>query len=186
MGQRPKCCPLVRSRTGLAPARCLGTVGRTGQNGKKNWIAADWRLGDQAGAAEGFWITRPWSTAETCPPQGGQATPSGTEPITLPGQTLAIAEFVAPDAQRDVRRSARPFETVKRVAVGRFDGSRGFRLRVTGRIDRVPGFGPVRCLQPAGIEQRPICVIGVRLEEVKLEDPSTDEVLATWSVARSG
>ena len=152
------------------------------------WSKADWNLDDRAttGAAEGFWITRPWSSSGACPLRAGQAFSRGVEPLTLPGQTLAIAQFFDGDADRDGRRNGRPFETVTRVAADKFDGSRGFRLRISGRLDAVTGNMPVRCVQPAGAEQRPICVIGARIDTVRLENPTSEEVLATWTIGRSG
>ncbi|HVI97821.1 MAG TPA: hypothetical protein VM657_02010 [Sphingomonas sp.] len=141
------------------------------------WSASDWALDkDQAAASiEGFWIPRPWSTSDACP-RRGQAVASGTAAILLPGQTLAVAQFTGDDE--------RVFDTVQRVTPDEFDVSKGLRLRLRGRIDRVPGGSAVRCVQPAGSEQRPICVIAISLDEVLIENAATNAVLATWSVSR--
>lgn len=156
------------------------------------WISpVVWKAGDlggdaaQAGGAEGFWITRPWSSSDLCPSGGGHAVPTGVDPITLPGQTLAIAQFPA-RANAGDGRAARTFETVQRVPADKFDASLGFRLRLTGRIVPAGGGAPVRCAQPAGPEQRPICVIAATLNEVSVENPATGETLATWPFGRSG
>lgn len=152
------------------------------------WTAADWGLdGARAPAsAEGFWIGRPWLSSGACPARTEQAVPRGTEAITLPGQSLAIAQFTFNEGDRGTRDGVRPFETVQRIAKGRFDGSAGFRLRVNGRIEPVSGGEPVRCVQPAGNEQRPICVIGALIDSVELENPASGETLATWSMRRAG
>lgn len=152
------------------------------------WSAADWNLGDEAGidAAEGFWITRPWSSSGTCPARADAIVPRGVEPVTLPGQSLAIAQFFHGETDRDGRRNGRPFETVQRIGSDKFDASRGFQLQVSGRIEAVAGADPVRCVQPAGPEQRPICAVGARIDTVRLKSPGSDEVLATWTVGRSG
>ena len=149
-----------------------------------SWTAADWDIGAATGieAIEGFWIARPWSSSGACPAGTGRALVTGSEPVTLPGQTLAVAQFLPGDARREARRGARPFELVRRLPRAALDASRGFRLRLLGRIGRVPGGGPVRCVQPAGIEQRPICVIAVTLDEVRIENAATGAVLATWPV----
>lgn len=149
-----------------------------------DWRPAEWGLGarENIEAIEGFWITRPWSSAETCPERVGQAMATGMEPVTLPGQTVAVAQFFTGDDRRGAQRDGRPFESVQRVPADEFDASRGFRLLLTGRIDRVPGGGPVRCIQPAGIEQRPICVVAVTFDEVRIENPLSNEVLATWPI----
>ncbi|RIA45755.1 hypothetical protein DFR49_0280 [Hephaestia caeni] len=141
------------------------------------WSGADWALAKEQAAAsiEGFWIPRPWSTSDACP-RRTQAGASGTETVLLPGQTLAVAQFTGDDE--------RVFDTVQRVTPDEFDVSQGLRLRLRGRIDRVPGAGAVRCIQPAGSEQRPICVVAISLDEVLIENTATGAVLATWSVSR--
>ncbi len=151
------------------------------------WAGAEWGLDDRTGidSGEGFWIARPWSSGGTCPPRAGPIAPRGVEPVTLPGQTLAIAQFFKGESDRDGRRNGRSFETVQRIAADSFDGSEGLRLRVTGRIDAIAGTAPVRCVQPAGAEQRPICAIGARIDTVQLENPATGESLATWTIGRS-
>lgn len=148
-----------------------------------SWNPIEWRIGESTPieAIEGFWLTHPWSSGAICP-QRTHAAPTGTEPVTLPGQTLAVAQFFTGSNRRAALRDGRPFETVQRVPLGGFDASRGFRLLLSGRIDRVPGGGPVRCIQPAGIEQRPICVVAVVLDEVRIENPIGAKVLATWPV----
>ncbi|WP_332801481.1 hypothetical protein [Sphingomonas sp. PB2P12] len=145
------------------------------------WSGADWhvRQGDEAATATGFWINRPWSSNERCPERVGEAAPTGTEPVTLPGQALAIATFGANGA---LGHEGRAFETVQRVP--EFDGSLGFRLRITGRLNRAVSGGPVRCVQPASVEQRPICVIAATMDEVRIENPATRVTLATWTVGR--
>lgn len=152
-----------------------------------SWDPGQWGLADASRfeVAEGFWVTRPWSSSESCP-QGGSPVPPDTDAITLPGQTLAIAQFFGDAAHRDARRDGRPYETVKRVPVANFDGSRGFVLRATGRIDTIPGSGPVHCVQPGGAEQRPVCVIAVRMDEVAIENPLTGDVVASWRSDAAG
>lgn len=147
------------------------------------WSGADWhvRQGDEASTATGFWINRPWSSSERCPARVGEAAPSGTASVTLPGQTLAIATF---GVQGALSRADRAFETVQRVP--RFDGSQGLRMRITGRLDRADAGSPVHCFQPAGIEQHPICAIAATIEEVRMELPETGATLATWTIDRAG
>jgi len=155
------------------------------------WIApVVWKAGDFGGegaaqaGAEGFWITRPWSSSDLCPSGGGQAVPTGVDPITLPGQTLAIAQCSA-QANAGDGPAGRSFETVQRVAADKFDASRGFRVRLTGRIVPAGAGAPVRCAQPAGLEQRPICVVAASLNEVSVENPATGETPAPWPFGRS-
>lgn len=149
------------------------------------WRAEEWQAPAAVGEAlEGFWIARPWSTAETCPPQGRQAMPTGIDPVTLPGQTVAIVRPAAVDADARELREPRSYDIVRRVPRDRLDTSQGFRLRITGRIEATPGdAAPVSCVQPAGIEQRPICRIATRIDEVRVENTATGDVLGSWPSA---
>jgi len=152
-----------------------------------SWEAGDWwRRGNAPDleAIEGFWLTHPWTSSETCP-AGASAAASGFESVTLPGQTLAIAQFFAAGSSRQALRKGDPFESVLSVRPEELEARQGFRVRLTGKIDRVPGNGPVRCIQPAGIEQRPICVVAVSLDEVAIENPATGDTLATWTIGGS-
>lgn len=149
------------------------------------WRAADWGLnaseGPGSGGGEGFWITRPWTSSESCPPQRGSALAADAQPITLPGQTLAIAQFTPASPDPD---QARTFDLVKRIALERSGPDQGFRVRLTGRIQARPFGTPVRCRQPAGAEQRPICVVTASFEELSVEMAASGEVLGTWPLSR--
>src|SRR3546814_11296367 len=73
------------------------------------------------------------------------------------------------------RRSDRSYETVQRMPPEQFSPEQGFRLRVTGRIERLPGGKAVQCIQPAGIEQQPICLVAVSFDDIRLENPMRSE-----------
>lgn len=152
------------------------------------WPASDWGLGDDEAieAIEGFWVTRPWTSSAQCPspPTGkGRSATNSPEPVE---QTLAVAQFFGDEARREALRDGRPFESTQRVAPDAFAAPRGLRLLLSGRIDRVPsadGQGsPVRCVQPGGPEQRPRCIVAVSLDQVRIENPTSGEVLATWQI----
>ena len=147
------------------------------------WHAGDWWPGaTPAGieAVEGFWVPRPWSSAEGC--VGAGTAPPGAEPLTLPGQTLAIAQFLAADSPRHMAREGQALEADIRVPPGFSPPAEGFRLRLTGRIGQVPGGDPLRCIQPAGSEQRPICVIAAAFDEAAIENAATGETLTSWAI----
>jgi len=154
------------------------------------WTRAD--ILDAAGqatageAVEGFWIARPWTASEACPATRDNPAPDGTEAVTLPGQTLAIAQFFDGDGARLGQRNGKPYETVVRLQPDELQAERGFQLRIAGRIADIPGQGPVSCRQPAGAEQRPICVVGVTMDEVAIDNPRTGKTLATWNVTTAG
>ncbi|HEY9580320.1 MAG TPA: hypothetical protein VIR65_10735 [Rhizorhapis sp.] len=147
------------------------------------WELREWGMAPTDNAEtsfQGFWMSRPWSSAERCPHARGQAAATNGQPVTLPGQTLALAEMLPEER----RRSDRSYETVQRMPPEQFSPEQGFRLRVTGRIERLPGGKAVQCIQPAGIEQQPICLVAVSFDDIRLENPMNGETLAIWSMHR--
>jgi len=149
------------------------------------WAASDWRAeaaSSGGGTIEGFWISRPWTSSEDCPAGESRPIVAGAEPVTLPGQTLALGQ-ISPAREAGEEQSPRTYEAVVRVAQAQLDTTQGFRLRISGRIANLRGSGPVQCRQPAGPEQRPICLIGAVLDEVAIENPVSATTLAVWDVS---
>jgi hypothetical protein len=161
--------PVAWNRTDIldAPDRAIG--GNVSGN-----VAGD--------IVEGFWIPRPWTASESCPAAQDSPAPAGADPVTLPGQTLAIAQFFDGDGARQGQRNGKPYETVVRMAPDEVRAERGFQLRIDGRIADIPGQGPVSCRQPAGAEQRPICIVAIAMDHVAIDNPVTGKTLATWDV----
>jgi hypothetical protein len=151
------------------------------------WTAAEWwASGEAAGveAVEGFWISHPWTSSEACPAPPGGPVAVSTAPVTLPGQTLAVGQVFFGEAAHGSRRHGDAYEAAIRIPQTEFDASDGFRLLITGRIAGNRATGPVTCRQPAGPEQRPICLVSVVIDEVAIENPATGETLSTWSLGR--
>lgn len=149
------------------------------------WTAADWGLTEAAEgeAIEGFWIERPWSSGGECPQRTAVGPTGSVAPSVAPEATLAVAQFFTGDTRREALRKDRPFQSVQRIANADFAAPRGFRLVLSGRIEQVPGTDvPVRCAQPAGLEQRPRCIVAVALDEVRIENPVGGTVLAAWPI----
>lgn len=148
------------------------------------WSLSDWGLKNQSTmVAEGFWISQPWSSAESCPLNAGEVGAPHAARVPLPEQTLAVAQFKA--APNSAGRTPRSFDSVKRFAPEDLKASHGFRLKLVGRLDRLPDGRPVRCLQPAGSEHRPICVLAIAFEELRIENPTSGDVLGAWSLGHS-
>ena len=100
-------------------------------------------------------------------------------------KSLAIAQFLVPHASRGRLRGNAPFQVAIRIAPEKLQVSRGFRLRLRGRIEAVPGTeSAARCVQPGGSQQRPICVVAAAIDEVAIENSATGETLATWTTGR--
>jgi hypothetical protein len=151
------------------------------------WSGADPGLtgdGTAAGTiAEGFWIPRPWTVSETCPLAQDSAAPTGADAVTLPGQTLAVAQFA--DGAGQGLRDGKPYATVVRAAPEEVPGNQGLQLRLRGRIGGTADRSPVSCRQPAGPEQRPICIVAVMFDDLAINNPQTGKTLATWSADRT-
>ncbi|MFD1950284.1 hypothetical protein ACFSGX_05840 [Sphingomonas arantia] len=135
-------------------------------------------------AIEGFWVARPWSSRETCvsgSAPAASATPFGIDAVTLPGQTLGLAQIFTAEDSRNARRGGKPYESVRRMDAADLKIDRGLRVRLRGRIARFPDGATVRCRQPAGREQRPACLVAATFDDVAIENPATDETMATWA-----
>lgn len=136
-------------------------------------------------AIEGFWIARPWSSRETCESASAPAAPLGIDAVTIPGQTLGLAQIFTDVDSRNARRGGKPYESVRRIDEGDLKIDQGLRVRLRGRIARFPDGSTVRCRQPAGKEQRPVCLVAVTFDDVAIENPANQETIATW-VSASG
>ena len=134
-------------------------------------------------AIEGFWIARPWSSRETCESASAPAAPLGIDAVTIPGQTLGLAQIFTDEDSRNARRGGKPYESVRRMDEDDLKIDKGLRVRLRGRIGRFPDGEAVRCRQPAGKEQRPVCLVAVTFDDVAIENPSTQETIATWASA---
>ncbi|MEG3179408.1 hypothetical protein [Sphingomonas sp. LT1P40] len=152
-----------------------------------SWRAEDWWSTAPEGieGVEGFWLMRPWTGSDSCPATSDRPSATGAEAVTLPGQTLAIGQILSLEGTRRGRRNGQPYEAVVRVPADELDTSKGFRLRIIGRVVAAPNGGTVRCQQPAGAEQRPICLIATAFEQVSVENAATGDVVATWDAQGS-
>lgn len=139
--------------------------------------------------AEGFWVDRPWTRSEKCPPPmlsaptspqlagGQQAT---TTPEVPPSRTFAIVQYFSPDAPRNLRRGSRPYSYTGKVPQAESVEAKAYRLKLTGRIS---GFGdgqPIHCVVLAA-HKPPTCAAAVEFTQVVLEDAATGESLAEWN-----
>jgi hypothetical protein len=146
----------------------------------QDWTKADWVRalvgeGDYE-SIEGFWLPRPWTTSEDCPPPHGD---QGQPPAASP-QTLGLAMFFGPKSSRVLQRGSRPYEYVGKVPDGDAPiAPKGYRLTIAGRITGFEGKEPVRC-RADGPAQRPVCLFAVAFDHVSFDDPATGETLAEW------
>ncbi len=143
----------------------------------QDWFGAESSVGVEA--IEGFWMTRPWTSSETCP--ATKAPTAASEPATPAGKTLAIAQLFREGGARQERRDGEPYVAVVRSAPEALRAGSGFRVRLTGQLTDLPGGGAIRCRQPGGPDQRPTCLVGATFDEIAIENIATGEILARWA-----
>ena len=147
---------------------------------REDWWPADTRMDIEA--IEGFWIARPWTSSEACPAKPGTPVEPGLTPTASPAPTLALGQLFTAEDSRTGRRKDQPYEAVIRVPEEGLDTSKGFRLRISGRIAAATSRDPVRCRRPQPPEQPPLCLISVVMDEVAIENPASGETIATWDL----
>jgi hypothetical protein len=150
-------------------------------------------------AVEGFWIPRPWTDSETCPPRREPAASAPTTPadpvqaatpaapapapvsLAAPSpETVGLARLFAPGASRVIRRDGRPYGFVRKVPEGETPTSaKGYRLVIEGRVTGYPDGRAVRCRSESP-DRRPVCLVAVEFDRVAVEDGETGAMLAEW------
>lgn len=119
---------------------------------------------EQWEAVEGFWMPRPWMTAEGC---------SAVRPDPLAGPasasppTVGLAAVHEAGGSRLGRRNGRAFSYTVRAEgdAPLVRTSDGWRVQFEGRFVAFPDGRAVRC-RAAGPDQRPVCVAAVQMDRV--------------------
>jgi len=141
------------------------------------WTDAGWARalvgGAEVESIEGFWLARPWTSSEACPPLPAVAAAAPAAP-----QTVGLAQAFAEGGSRLLRRGDRPYEATVKLEDGQPAGAGGFRLALEGRIAAGADGRAVGCLS-GHPDQRPVCLVRVELERVAFEDPA-GATLAEW------
>jgi len=140
------------------------------------WVRA--LAGEQTEAVEGFWLPRPWSNAEACPPS--EARMAAPPILPAPRETVGLAQFFDTSGSRVPRRDGSPYRTVEKVRLEALRATEGFRLVLSGRIGALPNGQPVGCQSPTA-EIRPVCLVAVEWDRVAIENPLSGELLAEWT-----
>lgn len=130
-------------------------------------------------AAEGFWIARPWMSAETCPAAFGSAAPTGTAPASP--QTAGLVAVFDAEGSRFGRRNGRAYSFTVRPSgdTPLTLPDRGYRVLLEGRLGAFPDGRTIRC-HAEGPDQRPVCVAAVQLDRVAFEDGASAAILSEW------
>jgi hypothetical protein len=146
------------------------------------WASAEWLPEQIEGdavvveAVEGFWVTRPWTASELCPP----IVPDGQQ--AAPEQTAGIAQFFTETSSRVGRRDGKSFEAVEKIAPDALDAGQGFRWVLSGRIAPAPDGRLILC-RSTNSQARPTCLVSVRLDRVAFEGAQGGATIAEWDVS---
>lgn len=148
--------------------------------------AVDWSssplaaLGSRSGnfeAVEGFWLPRPWSYREACPPERETGPSAAATPATA--QSLGVATFFETGSSRIQRRAGRRYEHVEKLDPNApLPLARTFRLVLEGRLASLPEGRTVRCWSESN-EHHPVCLYAAAIDRVAFEDEA-HKVLAEW------
>lgn len=155
--------------------------------------------GESVEAVEGFWLRRPWLLADGCPrvpapaptaeverdPKEASTASSGTEPDVPPPSPartyrVGIAEFFTEADSRTARRDGRAYEAAKELGGVQRPSDSGYNLVLSGRLRQLPSGQVISCVA-ANPDEPPQCVISAHFDRVRIESPSTREILAEWS-----
>lgn len=148
----------------------------------EQWQDAPW-LPQIASAAsheaiEGFWIRRPWTSAESCLPIPDPPPP--VDPAAT-RQTLALAQFFSRGSPRTLRRAGRPFSITYKARPGLSDTEWKFSLVLRGKISAFPDGQPVHCRSKTP-ELAPVCIIAAAFQNIALRDDTSGERIAEWGL----
>ncbi|WGM40332.1 hypothetical protein [Caulobacter sp. NIBR1757] len=145
-----------------------------------NWSALpmlqNFPSGAKPEAVEGFWLARPWSTSEACPPRRDVGAPATPTPTAT--QTLGLARLFEPGGSRLLRRDGRPYEFVRKTAVDQPPLAVSYRLVLEGRIATFPDGRTIRCAAESP-DHRPICLYAVTFDRIAFET-ADGQSLAEW------
>lgn len=141
------------------------------------WTQTGWARALVGGAdvesIEGFWLSRPWTASEACPPL-----PAVAAAVPPTPETVGLAQPFAEGGSRLLRRGDRPYEATVKLPDGQPPGPGGFRLVLEGRIAAGADGRTVACLSEHP-DRRPVCLARAQLDRVAFETPA-GETLAEW------
>ncbi len=159
----------------------------------ENWSDEPWIAAIADGrpfeSVEGFWMRRPWTSAETCPARP-DATPDADTPtgeaVETPAdanaeaaQTLGLAQFFSAGTPRTLRRGDRPYNYTVRRRDDTQEEGHDYLLSLSGRIARFADGRPINCTGDDPLLP-PRCLIAVEFGRVAFEDPRDGATLSEW------
>jgi hypothetical protein len=128
------------------------------------------------GSVEGFWIPRPWTNSESCPPDINYPIPAIPTPPTA--QTLGLAQIFGAGASRVNQHAEHPYQfTLK--ADDTTPLAHAYNLVLAGTIAGYADGSALKCWMESP-EHHPLCLYAVQFSHVAFEDAQSGETLAHW------
>lgn len=138
--------------------------------------------GERWDAVEGFWIARPWSQTDACPPAPAASPTAGADDLEpTQERTAGLAAVFETGGSRLGRRQGQAYAHVIRGEKNAAPQApaAGYALRLEGRLTAFADGRAVHCRQ-ADPDQRPVCIAALRLDRLAFEDGATGAVLSEW------
>jgi hypothetical protein len=130
-------------------------------------------------AVEGFWLARPWSYSESCPPRIDY--PALAAPTAPTAQTIGLARFFGTSESRVLQHAAHPFTFTRKLADDDLSIlDHGYVLVLSGHLGSYQDGRALHCWMEAP-DHHPVCLFSVIFDHVAFEDASTSETLAQWN-----
>ena len=130
-------------------------------------------------AVEGFWLARPWSYSESCPPRIDY--PAVAAPTAPTAQTIGLARFFGTAESRVLQHADHPFTFTRKLADDDLSAlNHGYVLVLSGRLSSYQDGRVLHCWMEAP-DHHPVCLFSVTFDHVAFEDASTSETLAQWN-----
>ena len=152
-------------------------------------------------AVNGFWISRPWILAESCPIET-EFVGSTTEDASSEGPkaddkygvssedeptsngidetpNVAIAHFFTARDPRVGRRDGSAYRITKRVTEDERPDPKSLRLVLRGRLGQMPDGKTIQCSKGTA-KERPRCIISASFDRVSFENANGSIVYAQW------
>ena len=125
---------------------------------------------------EGFWIPRPWSASENCPPSAELPAPAVATPPSA--QTLGLARVFAPGESRAQRHAEHPYQFTFRQPPNAPPGA-SYYLLLEGDLAAFKDGNVLNCWAESAMH-RPVCLYSVVFSHIAFIDARDGSVLAQW------